>query len=216
MKLVLNALLLFDYPLDTRAQGWYPPPWLLLSRWRRWRGYYCERVVRSRGDSLASSPRSSTELSGSGDHNYNALWIKSMPKVDVITVSPSHGIPSVHIQVVGSKYIRLYSPEHTGKLYPHQSQLLHNTSQVGLTVRRDSTCWTCKCMQHFQFLTPSVAGGGGKSRCWALPGVCRGSVSRMCVTARRRSFHPCPTLALHPFLRAQLLCQLLVVVIADL
>lgn len=57
-------------------------------------------------------------------------------------------------------------------------------------------------------------GAGGKSRCRALPGVCQSSVSRMRVTAWRRSFHPCPTLALRPLLRAQLLCQLLVVVIA--
>ncbi|KAJ3039932.1 Lysine-specific demethylase 8 [Rhizophlyctis rosea] len=48
------------------------------------------------------------------------------------TVTPLHTDPrhNLFAQVVGAKYVRLYSPEETPNLYPHEEGMLSNTSSV--------------------------------------------------------------------------------------
>eukprot|EP01119_Soliformovum_irregulare_P024544 TRINITY_DN8814_c0_g1_i1.p1 TRINITY_DN8814_c0_g1~~TRINITY_DN8814_c0_g1_i1.p1 ORF type:complete len:287 (-),score=76.12 TRINITY_DN8814_c0_g1_i1:126-986(-) len=48
------------------------------------------------------------------------------------TVSPLHNDPyhNIFSQIIGSKYIRIYDPQYSEQVYPHQDKMTQNSSQV--------------------------------------------------------------------------------------
>ena len=59
-------------------------------------------------------------------HTVNA-WIGPANTVTPLHTDPHHNI---FVQVVGCKYFQLFSPDQTDKMYPHESGLTTNSSQV--------------------------------------------------------------------------------------
>ncbi|BFZ13538.1 hypothetical protein BsWGS_16577 [Bradybaena similaris] len=70
------------------------------------------------------------------------------------TVSPLHQDPKHNFlcQVMGKKYVRLYSHEHTDALYPYSSRLLHNTSQLDLDVPELDQFPKCACTPGLEYV----------------------------------------------------------------
>ncbi|XP_043238146.1 lysine-specific demethylase 8-like [Amphibalanus amphitrite] len=64
---------------------------------------------------------------GAGDAVHTNIWLGPAG-----TVSPLHHDPKHNclVQVLGRKFVQVFAPEETPRLYPHEAALLHNTSRV--------------------------------------------------------------------------------------